>query len=84
MRLAIITAGTKRKTTSVSACSSTPKRPRIQLDCPFYQRHDHQTKSFHHFHSYAVRDRIDLKGDLLTSVEEWDQFKDNCCVLITR
>ena len=61
---------------------------------PSYQRHDHQMKSFHHFHSYAVRDRIDLTcssniskppssvnpGDLLTSVEEWDQFKDNCCV----
>ena len=27
-----VTAGTKRKTTTVSACSSTPKRPRIQLD----------------------------------------------------
>ena len=27
-----VTAGTKRKTTTVSACSSTPKRPCIQLD----------------------------------------------------
>ena len=27
-----VTAGTKRKTTTVSGCASTPKHPRIQLD----------------------------------------------------
>ena len=27
---------------------------------PSYQRLDHQTQSLHHFHSFAVRDRINL------------------------
>ena len=27
---------------------------------PTYQRLDHQTESFHHFHAMAVQDRVDL------------------------
>lgn len=37
---------------------------------PRYMRVDHQSKSLHYFHSYAVRDRIDFS-----------QLSDECCLV---
>ena len=64
---------------------------------PSFQRCDYQTKSFHYFNSYAVKDRIDLSDvsdirpthcinpeALIVSSGEWNRFKDDCCILIKR
>ncbi len=65
---------------------------------PSFQRPQYQTKSLHHFHSYAVRDRVDFSSLsdvdrslasvdaqlLLVTDEEWSAFKDSCGILISR
>ena len=64
---------------------------------PSFQRCDYQTKLFHYFHSYAVKNRMDLSDvsdihpthcinteALIVSIEEWNRFKDDCCILIKR
>ena len=84
MRLAMLLLVQRERRHLVSACSSTPKCPHIRLDCPSYQRHDHQTKSFHHFHSYVVRDQNGLTCSSNISKPPSVNPEDNCCVLITR
>lgn len=63
-----------------------------------FQRLQNETISLHHFHSYAVRDRINLSGTseeslcpssidpsaLLVIKEEWDNFKEGCSILVSR
>ena len=65
---------------------------------PTFQRSNHHTQSLHHFHSYAVKDRVNLSGSseegkslssvdpssLIVTKEEWDCFKDDCSILIAR
>ena len=65
---------------------------------PSFQRSDQQTKSFHHFHACAVRDRVDfsslsdverssekvdINSFLMTNLD-WEAFKDTCAILISR
>ena len=56
---------------------------------PIFQRCNHHTQSLHHFHSYAVKDRVNLSGSseegkspssvdpnsLIVTKEEWDCLK---------
>ena len=67
---------------------------------PRDMRVDHQTKSFHYFHSYAVHDRIDLSGysnqipdidieslpltTFLPSLNDCKKLRDNYIVLASR
>ena len=64
---------------------------------PSMQRLTHQTRSLHHFHSYAMKDRVDWSkvSDIAHSPElditsflmnekDWDKFKGDCEVLISR
>lgn len=68
---------------------------------PSFQRQEHQTRSLHHFHAYAVRDRVSCSSlsdnpkaepsptsinvDIfLMTPQEWDHFKEDCSILITR
>ena len=65
---------------------------------PSFQRCDRQTKSLHYFHSFAVRDRVDLQNlsdvapvhppidssKLLPSAADIAQFKSDAEVLVAR
>ncbi len=64
---------------------------------PSFQRLTHQTKSLHFFHSYAVKDRVNLSSAsdtrkprpsdydyFVVSVEDWNWFKEICQVLVSR
>ena len=64
---------------------------------PSLQRLTHQTKSLHHFHSYAVKDRVNLSSasdaskscpldlsSFVMSSQDWNWFKDTCQVLVSR
>ena len=64
---------------------------------PSLQRLTHQTKSLHHFHSYAVKDRVNLSSALdasksclldlssfVMSSQDLNWFKDTCQVLVSR
>lgn len=67
---------------------------------PSFQRLTHQTKSLHHFQSYAVKDRVDWSqasdvrksptaiklqsSSFLMTEGDWDRFKGDCHVLISR
>lgn len=64
---------------------------------PSMQRLTHQTRSLHHFHSYAVKDRVDWSKvsdvarsseldvtTMLMNEKDWVKFKGDCEVLISR
>ena len=64
---------------------------------PSMQRLMHQTRSLHHFHSYAVKDRVDWSEvsdvahspeldvkSMLMNAKDWDKFKEDCEVLVSR
>ena len=65
---------------------------------PRFQRHEHRVKSLHHFHGYALRDRVDFStlsdvapapqmpdsSTFLPSEEDISRLKDELTVLISR
>ena len=80
-------------------CPVSPHRDNVDKNVrPTFQRSNHHTQSLHHFHSYAVKDRVNLSGSseegkspssvdpssLIVTKEEWDCFKDDCSILIAR
>ena len=64
---------------------------------PTLQLLTHQTKYLHHFHSYAVKDRVNLSSasdaskscpsdlsSFVMSSQDWNWFKDTCQILVSR
>lgn len=64
---------------------------------PSLQRLTHQTQSLHHFHSYAVKDRVNFgaasdvsksqpvdSSSFVMTKQDWEQFQKHCCVIISR
>ncbi len=65
---------------------------------PAYQRMDHRTQSYHHFHSVAIKDRVDLSSasnetpqkrpldlkSLLLTTNDVNRLKSDFKVLLSR